>query len=111
MLLEQPVERAAAGSAIQPDGDFVRCRWVCRREEPEPELIDVRAILVNRQGPGIRLADVKVHKGNAGAVHRKFWLCQSYQRLIYNSRAYSRSVESSSSIVGASREVGDFARR
>ena len=59
MFLEQSIERAAAGSAVQPDGDLIRGSRVIGWEEPEKELILVRAVAIDGQCARVRLANVE----------------------------------------------------
>jgi hypothetical protein len=68
MFLEQAIQRAAAGAAVQPDGDLIGRVWVVGGEEPEEELILVGGVAVDGQCAGVRLANVEVDFGNTGAV-------------------------------------------
>ena len=68
MLLQKPVERAATGTAVQPDRDFVRGSWIVGRKEPEEELVLICGVAIDRQCPGIRLANVKVDFRYASAI-------------------------------------------
>ena len=71
VLLQKTIERAAPGTAIQPDDNLITGRRVLGRKEPEPERILTCRVAVNGQGAGVRLADVKVDVGNGRAVYRE----------------------------------------
>jgi hypothetical protein len=71
MLLEQAVERTAAGAPIEPDCDLVRGSRVLGREEPEKQLILAGSAVVDGQQAGIGLAKVEGDAGKVCAVDGK----------------------------------------
>lgn len=73
IFLEQTDQRTAAGSAVEPDGDFffVVGVWVCGREEPEKQ-----ARLAGWgvfEETGVRLANVEWYLREVGAVDEEFY--------------------------------------
>lgn len=47
ILLQESLERRAAGATVQPDSDFVGGVWVLRREEPEVKLRSLVGLVTN----------------------------------------------------------------
>lgn len=60
VFLQKTIKRAAARTAVKPEGDFLCSVWVVRREEPEPECIRVGCVIGDGKGAGIRFANVEV---------------------------------------------------
>jgi hypothetical protein len=69
VLSEQATERAAARTAIEPNGDLLLRIRVGGREEPEEELARLIGVARDRQKTSVALSNVERNVGESGAVH------------------------------------------
>ena len=72
--MEEPFQRAAAWTTIEPDKDLIFCSWIDRWEEPKVQL-SIVGIVGNVHESGIRLADIEIDRGQASTIDNIFCRC------------------------------------
>ncbi|KAB8737527.1 hypothetical protein FH972_026486 [Carpinus fangiana] len=69
ILLEETLERTAARSAVQPDGNLILGQRVRGREEPEIEGSRLASIVRHGHQSSIAFSDIKIYFGDLGPIN------------------------------------------
>ena len=72
ILLEETLERAAAGATVQPDGDLVARQWIVRGEEPEVQFARLVRSRGDGQKAGIGFTNIEVDVRDRRAIDGEF---------------------------------------